>query len=238
MVGELDLGHFEEHKDNVHAGWHPLLAALHGRLTALWPEYQVAQVKEKWGGLRVYIDYLSYETADPLIDDETANTCEDLLEEIETESYRTCEYCGKTPAAPRNVGWVKTMCDDCAGGSPVMTMWMRRGSHGTLRAIETVQPFWANPEHRVGSTEEEIEMNNLLSELKTGLHDLWARLEADGHALAADARALYEKTLHGSETAVDAAVKEATPVAEKAVVDVAEAAAHGAIAAVEAEGTK
>ena len=55
------------------------------------------QVKEKWGGLRFYVN-----SSDDYIDGAIA-----LAESL---SLRTCERCG-APGRPRGGGWVRTLCD-------------------------------------------------------------------------------------------------------------------------------
>lgn len=59
------------------------------------------QVKEKWGGLRFYVngsdDYVR-----------------GLIDMAEAISLRTCETCGK-PGRPRKGGWVRTLCEEHTG---------------------------------------------------------------------------------------------------------------------------
>lgn len=62
-------------------------------------DFCIDQIKEKFGGLRVYTS---------LHDDEI----ESFIKEAERRSFKTCESCGK-PGKPRGEGWVKTRCDDC-----------------------------------------------------------------------------------------------------------------------------
>lgn len=57
-----------------------------------------AQVKEKFGGLRFYVDD-SNEFADKLI--ATA----------ESQSYKICEVCGK-PGTLKGEFWISTLCED------------------------------------------------------------------------------------------------------------------------------
>lgn len=40
--------------------WYPLVTDLDAALSALEPDYVIHQVKEKWGGLRYYIDESSF----------------------------------------------------------------------------------------------------------------------------------------------------------------------------------
>jgi len=60
---------------------------------------RASQVKEKFGGLCFYM---------------TSATDEmwDLIHKTETQSYETCETCGK-PGEERGGGWIITHCDDC-----------------------------------------------------------------------------------------------------------------------------
>lgn len=85
----------------VGAGWRNLLDRLIDDLFVLGWDGVVAQVKEKFGGLRFYIG-----SGDSKI--------WDRIQEAENESYRTCEDCGDL-GKPRRGGWIKTLCDKCVG---------------------------------------------------------------------------------------------------------------------------
>ena len=59
------------------------------------------QVKEKFGGLRFYIDGGSEKTYD-------------IIHFFESLSYIVCEKCGKTNAETRNTkSWIFTRCEKC-----------------------------------------------------------------------------------------------------------------------------
>lgn len=58
---------------------------------------KAVQVKEKWGGLRFYVDSCSDEVYY-------------IINNYEKKSYRTCEVCGGRGVV-RDNGWVKTLCD-------------------------------------------------------------------------------------------------------------------------------
>ena len=58
-----------------------------------------AQVKEKFGGLRFYVDNA---------DDYTSG----VIALAESMSYRTCEDCG-APGKQTGRGWIRTLCDAC-----------------------------------------------------------------------------------------------------------------------------
>jgi NADH pyrophosphatase NudC (nudix superfamily) len=58
-----------------------------------------AQVKEKFGGLRFYVDNA---------DDYTRG----VIAMAESMSYKTCEVCG-SPGKQTGKGWIKTVCESC-----------------------------------------------------------------------------------------------------------------------------
>ena len=59
------------------------------------------QIKEKWGGLRVY-----HSGGDDYVDG--------VIIMAEEMSYKICERCG-CPGSPNKQGWIMTLCDNCRG---------------------------------------------------------------------------------------------------------------------------
>ena len=59
---------------------------------------KVAQVKEKFGGLRFYADY-------------TNEYMNNLIDTAEKMSIHICEVCGK-PGEQRDTSWIRTLCDE------------------------------------------------------------------------------------------------------------------------------
>lgn len=96
----LGVGKHVREYSPVGAGWLPLVTELNERLTALYSDYRIAQVKEKFGGLRYYVDGVGDEGYK-------------LIDEAEAKSYELCENCGD-PGILRKGGWLKTYCDGCA----------------------------------------------------------------------------------------------------------------------------
>lgn len=89
-------------------GWYGILDRLCEKLSALDCGVSVFQVKQKFGGLRFYVD----------IDQEAKDECYDevhaLIRAAERESTQTCEKCG-AEGSPRTIGgWMTTLCSDCA----------------------------------------------------------------------------------------------------------------------------
>lgn len=96
---------------DVSDGWFEILRTMLGKLETarlkLPPEQaahvKLAQVKEKYGGLRVYLTCYP-EGADK------------ILEEASKASYETCEICGSTQDVTTEGGWLTTECRACREG--------------------------------------------------------------------------------------------------------------------------
>jgi hypothetical protein len=82
-------------------GWFDVLWRLCEDIEKLNPpeEFEVTQVKEKFGSLRFY----TWSSTDEI---------EDRIEKAERESGKTCEWCGKF-GKRRDKGWIVTMCNGC-----------------------------------------------------------------------------------------------------------------------------
>jgi len=82
-------------------GWRPLVQQTIDRLRAVMPDIKIVQVKEKFGGLRIYTDIYT-----PAI--------QQIIIEAEAEATKVCEYCGsRCDVDTRGGGWIKTLCADC-----------------------------------------------------------------------------------------------------------------------------
>jgi hypothetical protein len=65
----------------------------------------IAQIKEKFGTLRFYVNFEKCE-------DTIYNKIYEIIQNYEEVSETTCEVCGK-PGTLRGGGWLRTLCDDC-----------------------------------------------------------------------------------------------------------------------------
>lgn len=88
---------FMQHGD----GWFRLEQLLIEDLIKLGWNKEVTQIKEKFGGLRFYINYGSDEIFK-------------RIDQAESESYKTCEICGSKDDIGKTSGWITTMCEPCA----------------------------------------------------------------------------------------------------------------------------
>jgi hypothetical protein len=97
-------------------GWHDLIDELTKKINNYCdtisskygekPLINVVHIKEKFGGLRYYVDYF--------IDREDITPVEFIIRNYEMKSYHICEDCGTTGdrCAPDGY-WMKTLCEKC-----------------------------------------------------------------------------------------------------------------------------
>ena len=104
-IGGLKNGHYSDRPTikqatffDVGSGWYFLIKELIEDLIKLGWDKQVCQVKEKFGGLRFYINGAS-------------NEVHKRISEAENLSYQTCETCGEKGELKTNIGWHTTLCD-------------------------------------------------------------------------------------------------------------------------------
>ena len=85
--------------DEVGPGWFPLLARTFRALTKAGWDRQAAQIKEKMGGLRLYL-----ENGDDRL--------WGIVQQAENDSVSICEICGK-PGERHGGSWIATRCKRC-----------------------------------------------------------------------------------------------------------------------------
>ena len=84
---------------DVQVGWYPLIKDLINDLIKLGWNKQVCQVKEKFGGLRFYIN-------------EGSEEIHNRISNAEKLSYETCELCGGKGELRTKIRWFTTLCDE------------------------------------------------------------------------------------------------------------------------------
>jgi hypothetical protein len=105
-IGGLENGFFTDREPivdsgffGVNQGWFPIIKSLIEDLIKLGWDKKTCQVKEKFGGLRFYINSGSDEIHQRIL-------------QAEKESYETCEVCGKLGELRKDIGWYFTLCDE------------------------------------------------------------------------------------------------------------------------------
>jgi hypothetical protein len=83
----------------VGLGWFPLIKDLITDLIELGWNKEVCQVKEKFGGLRFYINSATSEA-------------HKRISQAEIESMSICEVTGKPGKLRTDIGWYRTLCDE------------------------------------------------------------------------------------------------------------------------------
>ena len=93
-------------------GWTKIINDLHLALKNLDPEYRVAQIKEKFEGLRYYIERLCEE------DPERREVGNELIREAEAAAWYSCQQCGVhidgVYAGSGKFGFNMRICSSCA----------------------------------------------------------------------------------------------------------------------------
>jgi len=85
-------------------GWAEIVLALHTRIRTKYPDYNVYQVKQKFGSLRYYCSVRG--------DDEVNQWISEAVE----QAAKTCEVCSGPAELRKQQGWWSTLCDEHAKG--------------------------------------------------------------------------------------------------------------------------
>jgi len=105
-IGGLENGYFTDREPitncrifSVDNGWYPIIKDLIEDLIKLGWDKQICQIKEKFGGLRFYINSGSDEI-------------HERITEAERKSYETCEITGQPGELRTDIGWYRTLCNE------------------------------------------------------------------------------------------------------------------------------
>ncbi len=115
----LNISHIECEK-----GWYVIIDTCLDLINHVLKEcnsdhgFKICQIKEKFGGLRIYYDYNSCcENGDCFYED-IIKKIDDYIVFAETLSFRTCEFTGSTinvrsaRKGGTEFGWIKTLCEE------------------------------------------------------------------------------------------------------------------------------
>jgi len=105
-IGGLKNGYYSDREPITDAGflcvgpgWYPLIKELIEDLIEMGWDKEVCQIKEKFGGLRFYVNLASDEMYD-------------RISQAEADSYETCEETGRPGKLRQDLGWWVTLCDE------------------------------------------------------------------------------------------------------------------------------
>lgn len=90
----------------VDEGWYQIIVDCDAEITGIDPDYRIAQIKEKFGGLRYYVQ---------LSDPAKSNQVNGVITKYEKLALQTCEATGGPGVMMRSIGgWYKTLNPDYA----------------------------------------------------------------------------------------------------------------------------
>lgn len=97
----------------VGEGWWPLIEKLHADILEIDPDYQIDQIKEKFGGLRYYITFSNN------LNEHKISEIMLLINDAEKKSFTICEVCGKEGKlrTGEDIHWIYTACDEHGKGT-------------------------------------------------------------------------------------------------------------------------
>ena len=100
--------------DSCGDGWKEIIRNTDEKLKYIDPDYTIAQIKEKFGGLRYYYDQ-SFDS----YDDIRREIMDDIVRAAEYEASRTCELCGANKSSDKveirlHKYWYFGYCQSCA----------------------------------------------------------------------------------------------------------------------------
>lgn len=114
-IGGLNNGYYTDrppiksrHFFSVSDGWLGIIKRLIEDLIELGWDKEICQVKEKFGGLRFYINTGS-------------EAIWQRIQLAESSSYITCEKCGELGQV-RGDGWITTLCEKHSEGKKIIEM--------------------------------------------------------------------------------------------------------------------
>lgn len=99
-------------------GWYKLLVDTNRKMNMMWPNYEIHQVKEKFGSLRFYWGISSEDKDWEALDENISRTIYEIMGDIadsaERRSSRICEDCGKFGTTTVLNYWYRTLCPACS----------------------------------------------------------------------------------------------------------------------------
>lgn len=97
--------------DYVGEGWVPIVEEFFKKLYDYYAKNHltptslfVSDIKQKWGGLRLYVHF----------DEKASKFGETAITTAERTASRTCEFCGEEGTLREVRGWYFTICGSCA----------------------------------------------------------------------------------------------------------------------------
>ena len=97
------VNNFELINYSLPPGWQKIAREMIAECEAIYPDFEIIDLKEKFGAIRCYCSGIPEEFADKVF-----NT----IDKYEVISAHTCCKCGR-PAVKFSTGWILPWCDEC-----------------------------------------------------------------------------------------------------------------------------
>jgi hypothetical protein len=97
---------------SIGAGWYPILynfCVFLEKIKESGNEVDIAQVKEKFGGLRIYVNNVK-------VSDDDVDRIYEYINQLEKLADKVCEKCGSTEEISKDSSkhfWIKSYCKKC-----------------------------------------------------------------------------------------------------------------------------
>lgn len=82
-------------------GWYSVVWDCCARIHGCAPETRVNQIKEKFGGLCIYLEHAA------------PDEVREIINRAVKQCARICQVCGKPGALGQKRGWASTRCEEC-----------------------------------------------------------------------------------------------------------------------------
>ena len=99
LIAKYQIDLDGRYSNNIPIGWLELLEELFVKLIEAGWDRKVAQIKEKFGGLRFYFD-------------SDRKELHDIVDSFEVKSTKICYYCGKPAKVESEFGWISYRCEE------------------------------------------------------------------------------------------------------------------------------
>lgn len=96
------VNNYEWIEYNLPDGWHELARKMIEECEAIYPDFEIVDLKEKFGAICCYCGGIPVEFGKVF----------NIIDKYEAISARTCCKCGR-PAVKFSTGWILPWCDEC-----------------------------------------------------------------------------------------------------------------------------
>jgi hypothetical protein len=132
---------------SVNNGWLGIIQSLIEVLIKLGWNKEIIQVKEKFGGLRFYVNNLP-------------DNAIFFITESEKKSYNTCEVCGELAEQHKIKGWINTLCENHSVLNDVVEVEGERYAPLLFSKIKNGDLYYDTFNHKIKKCDTDVGFNS------------------------------------------------------------------------------